>query len=189
MASIYRHINKTTGITFYIGITINNRRPYSRCDRNKFWHNVVNKYGYEVEILKSGLTLSEAKELEEILINYFGRRDLGDGTLVNLTNGGELNRGYSPSFKTRLKLSKSKMGVPRDEDTKIKISNTMKGLTKSGKHLEKPIICINLENNEKIEFNSIKDCADKLSLNRPSISKVLNGSLSRTKHYTFTWQI
>lgn len=189
MASIYRHINKTTGETFYIGITINNRRPYSKCDRNKFWHNIVSKYEYEVEVLKSDLTLSEAKELEEILIDYFGRRDLGNGTLVNLTNGGELNLGRSPSRQTRLKLSKSKIGIPRDEETKKRISDTMMGVTRSGKHLEKPIICINLKNKEKIEFKSIKDCADKLGLNRPSISKVLNGNLNRTKHYTFIWQV
>lgn len=84
---LYRHI-KPNGEIFYIGIG-SFKRAYSKDYRNKHWIHVVNKYGYEVQVLKTGLTWNEAVELEILLISHYGRRDLGIGTLVNLTDGGE----------------------------------------------------------------------------------------------------
>jgi|GEM_PF-3298330 len=188
MASIYRHVKRATGEVFYIGITINNKRPYSKSDRNIFWYNLVSKYDYDVEILKTNLSLREAQELEEILINYYGRRDLGKGTLVNLTNGGELNKGCTPSLETRKKQSIAKLGRPRKYETKVKISNSCQGISRSGEHLEKPIVAIDIETNKEFKFKSIKEYSEELGLNRPSISKVLKGNLNKTKNYKFRWQ-
>lgn len=68
---IYRHI-KPNGETFYIGIgsTKNFNRAYTKSSRNKYWHNIVNKYGYEVQILKNNINKEEADELEKILISW-----------------------------------------------------------------------------------------------------------------------
>lgn len=87
---IYRHL-KPKGEVFYIGIgkSKNFKRAYSKYKRSAFWLDIVNKYGYEIQILKNDLSWEEACELEKVLINYYGRRDLGLGTLVNLTDGGE----------------------------------------------------------------------------------------------------
>jgi len=52
--------------------------------------------------------------LEECLIQIFGRKDLGKGTLLNLTNGGEGISGYEHTDLTRLKMRKSKLGKMRD---------------------------------------------------------------------------
>lgn len=72
--------------------------------------------------------------IEEALIDTIGRRDLGTGTLVNLTIGGDGLR--SPSAETRLKISnslkgkqawnKGMTGVYSDE-TRAKISATLTG--------------------------------------------------------------
>ena len=94
MAVIYKHL-KPCGEVFYIGIGQEEKRAKSKSDRNNYWHNVVNKYGYEVQILKSDLTWEDACEMEKVLISWFGRRDLGLGTLVNLTDGGEGMTSYS----------------------------------------------------------------------------------------------
>lgn len=88
MAVLYRHL-KPCGEVFYIGIG-KESRAYEKYGRNEFWKRVVKKYSnYEIQILKSDLTVEEAQELEIILIAWYGRRDLGLGTLVNLTDGGE----------------------------------------------------------------------------------------------------
>ena len=105
---LYRHL-KPNGETFYIGIGSENRAN-SMIGRNKFWKNIYNLYGCEVEILAINLTWEDACEMEKVLISWFGRRDLGLGTLVNLTDGGEGNVGWVASDETRARMSKSKKG-------------------------------------------------------------------------------
>lgn len=104
--SLYIHV-KPNGEVFYVGIGSKNR-PFSKLNRNKFWHNIVNKYGYEIIILKSDLNWDNACELEKILINYYGRKDLKTGSLVNMTDGGEgtLNK----SKETKSKISEAQKG-------------------------------------------------------------------------------
>ena len=107
---VYRH-RKPCGEVFYIGIG-NKKRPTSKKDRNKFWHHIVKKHGYDVEVIAEGLSWADACELEEFLISIYGRRDLGTGTLVNLTNGGEGAKGitYKHSVESRKKISEAKKG-------------------------------------------------------------------------------
>ena len=62
---IYRH-SKPDGTPFYIGKGII-KRPYSKHHRNKHWHNIVNKYGYGVEILANFLTEEDAFELDKTM--------------------------------------------------------------------------------------------------------------------------
>lgn len=103
---IYRHL-KPNGEVFYIGIGTS-KRAYDINSRNKHWNHIANKYGYEVQILKSNLTWEEACELECILIEYYGRQDLGLGSLVNMTDGGDglINL----SDESRDKMSDAKKG-------------------------------------------------------------------------------
>lgn len=87
--SLYFHINVVKNQIFYVGIG-KGRRAYSKRMRNKHWHNTVKKYkGYVVDIVEEGLTWEEACEKEKHYIQLIGRRDLGKGTLVNMTDGGE----------------------------------------------------------------------------------------------------
>ena len=85
---VYLHKNPKTDEVFYVGIG-REVRAYNFIGRNKFWNNYKNKHGVKVEIIKKGLKIKEACELEVDLINHYGRRDLKKGTLVNLSNGGE----------------------------------------------------------------------------------------------------
>ena len=122
---LYRHL-KPNGETFYVGVG-NNIRPYTKSDRNNFWWKVVKKYGYEIQILKRNLTKEEAYELEVILISWYGRRDLGLGYLVNLTDGGDGSNNVVVSEETREKLRIARLGHTLSEETKLKISNSHKG--------------------------------------------------------------
>ena len=85
---VYLHRNKITDEVFYVGMG-SKTRPYDKNKRNLFWNNYVNKYGFYVEIVKSNLSSKEASKEEVRLISLFGRKDLKEGSLVNLSNGGE----------------------------------------------------------------------------------------------------
>ena len=87
---VYIHRKKTNGEIFYIGIG-NPDRPYQKyaACRSVVWHRVVNKYGYDIEVIRKDLTKQDALNIEMDLIELIGRRDLGLGTLVNLTDGGD----------------------------------------------------------------------------------------------------
>lgn len=84
---IYLHIKSTTGEPFYVGKGKGNRSE-SKIGRNKYWNNIVNKYGYDVIFLETDLTEEEAFKKEIYWIKRIGRYDLGNGPLVNMTDGG-----------------------------------------------------------------------------------------------------
>lgn len=87
---VYLHINKRNGEIFYVGIGIK-RRPWEKNGRNVYWHEYVKSNDYEVKIIHSGLNWKDAAKKEKQLIVEIGRKDKGNGTLVNLSNGGEYN--------------------------------------------------------------------------------------------------
>jgi hypothetical protein len=57
-------------------------------------------------IVKSGISESEAVELERALIKKYGRKNTGTGCLVNLTDGGDGLSGYVATDETRALISK-----------------------------------------------------------------------------------
>jgi hypothetical protein len=106
---VYRHIRLDTNVVFYIGKGTMDKGKYkranSRYDRNKYWHNIVKKHNYIVEIIIEGLTEKDAFDSEVELILHYGRIDLGTGTLVNMTAGGDGACGTVVSEETRKKRS------------------------------------------------------------------------------------
>lgn len=117
---VYRHI-KPCGEVFYVGIGCE-QRPYDKRPRNQFWARIVNKYRYEVEVVATGLSWEMACELEELMILEYGRIDLGTGTLVNMTAGGDGTKGRVCTTETRQKLSAVSKGKPKSEEHRQKIS-------------------------------------------------------------------
>jgi hypothetical protein len=136
---VYFHI-VTIGnqpVVFYVGQGLSDRPHFSR--RNRFWHNFVNKHGpYEVIIDQDGLTHEEACELERKWIAWFGRRDLKQGTLVNLTDGGDGPFGYKRihSAETKRKISLGLMGKQPSDQARAKMSASRRGKKLSLKHIE-----------------------------------------------------
>lgn len=147
---VYFHIKETTGEVFYVGKGMGNR-AYSKNKRNNFWTNIVNKYGYDVIIIKDNLTNEESFKLEEYWVNRIGRRDLGLGPLVNLKDGGigpnnfsdETKKKISDSLKGRKQptevveqRAKSNTGKKRTQAHKDKMSAMFKGRTHSDEYKE-----------------------------------------------------
>lgn len=80
----YIHIKPNYEV-FYVGMGCN-KRAWKKVSRNKFWHNIVNKYGYKVIITDYYDTSEEAGIAEiEMIAEY---RSLGCN-LVNQTDGGD----------------------------------------------------------------------------------------------------
>jgi hypothetical protein len=109
MAYVYRHIRLDKNEPFYIGIGSDESyfRANKKSQRNIHWKRIVSKSDYEVEILIDDLTWDEAKEKEKEFIALYGRCDLSNGCLVNMTEGGDGTIGKIITDETKQKLSDS----------------------------------------------------------------------------------
>ena len=97
-------------------------------------------------ILRDGLYEEEAFNLERTLIKEIGRIDLKRGPLINLTEGGDGQRGIS--VETREKMRQAKLGKPLSREHVRKIREAQLGKPKHSeetrrriaeKHLGKPL--------------------------------------------------
>ena len=122
----YVYIWKKPGnIPFYIGIgrTPNRWDPAHAKTRNKHCSRTVTKVGVDnviVEIIPN-LNKKEACRLEQTLIWYFGRDDLGTGPLTNMTDGGDGTQNVSAD--TRKKMSDAAKLYKAERSQRIKGDN------------------------------------------------------------------
>jgi hypothetical protein len=132
MAYIYKHIRKDTNEVFYIGMGITKKRYYQKDKRSKHWNRIVNKVGFDYEIIENNLSWDEACHREKYWIKFYGRIDLNEGLLINKTNGGDGTSGYKLSQNHKEKISKANSGKIRSNLTKnkLKIAHTGKLHTK-----------------------------------------------------------
>ena len=89
MAIVYTHKRLDTGEVFYVGIGKSEKRAHSSKRRGKFWNDFTKNHSYTVEITHRDIIWEEACSIERYLISFYGRRDLGEGCLVNMTDGGD----------------------------------------------------------------------------------------------------
>jgi hypothetical protein len=163
MAVVYEHIRKDTNEVFYVGIGNTDKRAFSKHGRNKYWKHIVEKVGYSVNIIINDATYDEAKEIEKYLIAFYGRKDMGLGSLVNMTDGGDGVVGVICSNQTRQKLSAVNkgdkhynFGKPLSDEQKQKLSEARKGKTHSEETIQK--IINNLRNRKNSKgYYYIKD--------------------------------
>jgi len=123
---VYFHVNAQTNEIFYVGKG-NGNRAKAKTRRSDRWINYVNKYGYYVRIVKDCLSNEDALELEELIIKVLGRKDTGNGVLINMTDGGEGGKGKKTSEETRLKMSIAAKGRKMSDEQKKKLSEINKG--------------------------------------------------------------
>lgn len=130
---VYIHFKASDGQPFYVGKGAMRKRDkidtyYRACEdhfTNKHWQRIVDKYGIVINIIASCINDLEAQRLEKEIIAIIGRADLGNGPLVNKTDGGEGSWGFIPSEETRRKRSIASSG-PRSEAFKIAIRKARK---------------------------------------------------------------
>lgn len=110
---VYLHRRNDTGEVFYVGKgSLRPRQKTQVCDRahardrrNPRWRNIANKHGFSVDLFASCESDEFAQHLERELIASFGRSDLGNGSLVNMTDGGDGHAGLLVSPQSRKRRS------------------------------------------------------------------------------------
>jgi len=97
------------------GSRVNSHIPELRKGKHKnkllqSWYNTKNSEFRSITIYKD-LTNEEANNLEIDQIKIYGRFDTGEGTLANLTDGGDGTIGFKHSEETIKNLSKIVRGL------------------------------------------------------------------------------
>lgn len=183
---VYRHRRLDTNEIFYIGIGVKDR-PYCKWNRSKWWNKVVNKTKYEVEILYENLSWEDACELEMFLISLYGRKDLGLGTLVNMTNGGDGTYGLIRSEESKEKMRGENnpfYGKKHSEETRkimSEYSKTLKGNKNhfyGRKHSEDYKINhknakVVLDEECGVYYNTLRDASNILNIPYSKLSKLI----------------
>lgn len=134
---VYLHIKADTGEPFYVG---KGSSKWNRCaskkNRNNYWHNVVNKHGYNIIILEEDYDEKYISELEVYWICQFKSWGF---KLVNLTHGGEGISGFKHSEETRNKIKLKRANQIFTEETRRKLSEKSKGRIKTNASILKTI--------------------------------------------------
>lgn len=182
---VYQHIRPDTNTVFYVGIG-NIKRPFHLKSRNKLWNRIVKKNNgsFKVEILFENLTSAEAKRIEIDLIKKYGRKDLGTGLLVNLTDGGEglLNLSENARQQRCLNIRKSlaNMSVEKKESKRLKNQEN----AKIRKYSKGKIIAYKYPSMEFVgEYFNANEAKRDLNVN--NISYCLNKRFKSIKGYCF----
>jgi len=179
MACIYIHRRLDDNTIFYVGIGSSIKRAYVKGNRTLYWKNIVKKVGYLVEIIEDNLSWEKACEKEIELIKLYGRKDLGNGELINMTDGGEgvPGRKYMPKKSSIEKMKKTMTG----RKLSIEHVNAIKTGQKSGKVRE-----FTAEFREKlIEKNKNRIYTPEL---RKKISDIRKGNPSNATGKKWIWK-
>lgn len=116
---IYR---EPCGDPFYVGKGTGKRAFF---EKNKTVEGRIRKLksqgmSHDIEIINTTCEIA-ALWLERVLIKAFGRKDLGEGTLLNLTDGGEGSSGWKQSPETVAKRVAKNTGKKRSPELKAKM--------------------------------------------------------------------
>ena len=211
---VYIHINKINQKK-YVGLTC--QKPEDRWGSNgsrykkvgRFYF-AIKKYGwdnFEHIILEENLTYKQACKKEQYYIKEYNTLNRNYG--YNCTSGGESGKHLSDETKQKLRLanlgkSPTNKGVPLTEEQKQKMIKARTG-KKLGRQSEKhrkaisegirkswigrttAIVGVNIENGNKLFFNSIAQ-ARQSGFNRTTISQCLCGYCKTHKGYKWYYQ-
>lgn len=145
MFYLYRHIRLDKNEPFYVGIG-RFRKNYTRYDRafsenprSNAWKHVAGKTEYRVDIVFECEDEEQIKEKEIEFIKLYGRVDKKEGTLFNFTEGGDtrtMSDSQKESLRKRMVGNTLMVGRTLSEATKLKMSLSQKGKTRSPKAIE-----------------------------------------------------
>lgn len=156
---VYAHYTLDTNELFYIGKG-KNKRAFSTLGRNKYWHDIVQKHNFRVEILIDTLTEDRAFIQEILAIKEFQPR-------ANFTKGGA--GGYtgpnSGNFKKGSKPWNTNKKCPEIGIRQRGSNNPMFGKA----YPTKSVKCLELNKT----YNSAKEVCKELKISKSGFFKSL----------------
>lgn len=186
MAIVYTHTRLDNGDVFYVGIGKDESRAKDARNRNRHWKHIVKNCDYTIDITHKDIILEEACAIEKYLIAFYGRRDLGTGTLVNLTDGGEGSVNPSPE------TTKKRMDTLKRTGEYEAMCNRMKEYAKridiSGINSRVRRECYAYDSNGKFvgHFITLSQCANSIDSSVSRISVRIDTGLPVKKYYLFS---
>ncbi len=114
------------GTPYYVGKGTR-RRAYQQSGHR------VHKPADDFILLQEHEDEKSALEAEIFLIGYYGRLDLGDGCLTNLTEGGEISpsfSGHKHTEESRRRIGASQKDVPKSAEHAARIGDAHRGIKK-----------------------------------------------------------
>lgn len=179
---VYRHVRLDKNTPFYVGKGKGGR--YKSTLRNKYWHRIVNKYNYKIEIIKDNLSEKEVFDLEQKIIKLYKNFNYCE---ANLCDGGRGIKGYKHTPEVIEKLKKIASGKNNPfygkKHTKKVREKMAKKATGRKACNRKAVYC---KNNKKT-YDSITEAAKELGLSTSFICRVLKGKLKHAKGYVFEY--
>jgi hypothetical protein len=143
---VYVHRKNTNNEIFYVGKGFGDR-AHSLKNRNKFWINTVAKHGFNASVVLDGLSEDDAFDLEAFLIFEIGRKDLGTGILVNLTDG--WNGAVNLCEKSKAIRAKNIQKTYSTDEWRKKLSDRQKVFANNPEIKQKFIAMISSQKGEK----------------------------------------
>ena len=179
---LYRHIRLDKNEPFYIGIgkKPSKTNPYLRAKtkrgRNVFWKNITAKVEYIVDIMLESDDDIFIFEKEKEFIQVYGRRDLGNGTLVNLNDGGRSGLNKSQfSIDNQIKTAKRNGNYDKMIERAKKMS-FKKGA--NGNYQDKKTYLYDVNGFFIKEFKTREDCADYIDTFSEEIIRIIKLKIS-----------
>jgi hypothetical protein len=198
MAYVYRHIRLDKNEPFYIGVGNDTKfkRAKEKCGRTLMWNRIVSKHGYKIDIIMSDIDRCVALEKEIEFIKLYGRRDLGLGTLINMTDGGEDgNLNHVVSKETREKhriLSTGRIPWNKGLSGYTKIGTPVKESVKQEQRLKsksKGAVVQYTFNGEVVgEYLSCTHASKVTGINGGNISRVVDGYYAQSHGFVFKFK-
>ena len=179
---VYAHINITTNEVFYIGKGFGDRCN-SLLGRSKYWHRIVNKYGYDVIIIQESLSNEEALEKEIYWIKRINRK-INGGSLINMTDGGDGGDTISNHPKRNeiiLKISKANSGINNPNYGGKFISDSF-NKKQSDSNSKVPLKVTDTQTGKIFFFNNSKNCAIARNA-KPSNIRMCKNNYKLKKRY------
>ena len=161
MKYLDKHIRLDTNEVFYVGIG-GKYRPNQK-NRNTIWKRIVAKTDYKIEIILESNDYEFIKQKEIELIKFYGRINLGNGTLANLTDGGEGTIGLKMSDERKRKHSEI-----------MKIKNLERYRNEEYISYAKPLYQYDLKGNLIKRYRSFNNARKSIKRCIKIIRKVLN---------------